>query len=188
MLSSHPSGAVPTEGLLLRGLHMMGRTWLCGVRPGRCCVARIERTTGGYTGQVGGTVGRARPEHRGVPASSTVRTVLIVDGYESLLRARRRAGRGWEEEAVEAYRRHRWRVEGVHGEAKTGHGLRRAVRWGLANVAIQVYLTAAVMNLKPRRIGAGSPFSVCSGAGGGLGGAPTAQSSPPPGPWHVLTA
>jgi hypothetical protein len=39
-------------------------------------------------------------------------------------------------------------VEGVHGEAKTQHGLRRAVRRGLANVAIQVYLTAAVMNLK----------------------------------------
>ena len=42
----------------------------------------------------------------------------------------------------------RWRVEGSHGEAKTQHGLRRAVRRGTANVAIQVYLTAAVMNLK----------------------------------------
>ncbi len=40
------------------------------------------------------------------------------------------------------------RVEGVHGEAKTQHGLRRAVRRGMGNVAIQVYLTAAVMNLK----------------------------------------
>jgi hypothetical protein len=39
-------------------------------------------------------------------------------------------------------------VEGVHGEAKTQHGLRRAVRRGLMNVAIQVYLTAAAMNLK----------------------------------------
>ncbi|HEW78614.1 MAG TPA: hypothetical protein ENH34_01415, partial [Phycisphaerales bacterium] len=28
------------------------------------------------------------------------------------------------------------------------HGLRRAVRRGLANVAIQAYLTAAVINLK----------------------------------------
>ena len=46
------------------------------------------------------------------------------------------------------YVRHRWRVEGIHGQAKTQHGLRRAVRRGLANVAIQVYLTAAVMNLK----------------------------------------
>jgi len=36
----------------------------------------------------------------------------------------------------------------VHAEAKTRHGLRRAARRGLANVAIQVYLTAAVINLK----------------------------------------
>ena len=36
----------------------------------------------------------------------------------------------------------------MHGEAKTQHGLRRAVRRGLANVAIQAYLTAAVINLK----------------------------------------
>ena len=48
----------------------------------------------------------------------------------------------------ERYVRHRWRVEGVHGQAKTQHGLRRAIRRGLDNVAIQVYLTAAVMNLK----------------------------------------
>jgi hypothetical protein len=39
-------------------------------------------------------------------------------------------------------------VEGVQGTGKTQHGLRRAVRRGLGNVAIQVYLTAAVMNLK----------------------------------------
>lgn len=44
--------------------------------------------------------------------------------------------------------RHRWRVEGIHGEAKTQHGLRRAARRGLWTVSIQVYLTAAVMNLK----------------------------------------
>ena len=36
----------------------------------------------------------------------------------------------------------------MHGEAKTQHGLSRAVRRGLANVAIQAYLTAAVINLK----------------------------------------
>jgi len=34
------------------------------------------------------------------------------------------------------------------GEAKQEHGLRRAARRGLANVSIQVYLTAAVINLK----------------------------------------
>ena len=36
----------------------------------------------------------------------------------------------------------------MHGEVKTQHGLRRAVRRGLSNVAIQAYLTAAVINLK----------------------------------------
>ena len=36
----------------------------------------------------------------------------------------------------------------MHGEAKTQHGLRRAVRRGLANMSIQAYLTAAVINLK----------------------------------------
>lgn len=42
-------------------------------------------------------------------------------------------------------------MEGVHGRAKTQHGLRRAVRRGLANVGVQSYLTAppgAVMNIK----------------------------------------
>ena len=33
-------------------------------------------------------------------------------------------------------------------EAKTQHGLRRAVRRGLSNIAIQAYLTAVVINLK----------------------------------------
>lgn len=75
-----------------------------------------------------------------------VRTVLIVDGYEALLRARRRKLR-WDQEK-HWYSRHRWQVEGIHGEAKTQHGLRRAIRRGLDNVAIQVYLTAAVINLK----------------------------------------
>lgn len=80
--------------------------------------------------------------------SALARTILIVDGYAALVRARRRKVRGWSEPTLLAYRRHRWRSEGVHGEAKTQHGLRRAVRRGLANVTIQSYLTAAVMNLK----------------------------------------
>lgn len=84
---------------------------------------------------------------RCIPPSAKVRTVLIVDGYEALLRARRRK-RCWDRETRECYSRHRWMVEGIHGEAKTQHGLRRAVRRGLSNVAIQVYLTAAVINLK----------------------------------------
>ncbi len=36
----------------------------------------------------------------------------------------------------------------MHGEAKTQHGLGRAVRRGLDNMSIQAYLTAAVINLK----------------------------------------
>ena len=82
-----------------------------------------------------------------IPASAKCRSILIVDGYEALLRARRRRTH-WDETTAEFYNRHRWRVEGAHGEAKTQHGLRRAVRRGMANVAIQAYMTAAVMNLK----------------------------------------
>lgn len=77
-----------------------------------------------------------------------VRTVVIPDGYEARLRARRRKERGWDEATRDWYDRHRWRAEGAHGEAKTQHGLSRAVRRGTDNVAIQAYLTAAVMNLK----------------------------------------
>lgn len=84
---------------------------------------------------------------RCVPRSAKVRTILIVDGYPSLLRARRLRAL-WDDETALLYSRHRWRVEGVHGEAKTQHGLRRAVRRGLDNVKIQAYLTAAVINLK----------------------------------------
>lgn len=85
---------------------------------------------------------------RCLPVSSDRRTILIVAGYEALLRARRRRGRGWDAETRELYHRHQWRVEGKHGEAKTQHGLGRAVRRGRWNVAVQVYLTAAAMNLK----------------------------------------
>jgi transposase len=84
---------------------------------------------------------------RCLSAHARRRRVLIVDGYSALLRARRQR-RQWDERTRGLYRRHRWRVEGVHGEAKTQHGLGRAVRWGLANMAIQAYLTAAAINLK----------------------------------------
>jgi transposase len=85
---------------------------------------------------------------RCLPPSASSRTILVVHGYLALIRARRRKARGWDKPTRRAYSRHRWRVEGVHGEAKTRHGLSRAVRRGLANMAIQAYLTAAVMNLK----------------------------------------
>lgn len=75
------------------------------------------------------------------------RSLILVDGYPALVRMRRRKKKNdprWRY----FYTRHRWIVEGRHGEAKTQHGLARAIRRGLENVAIQVYLTAAVMNLK----------------------------------------
>lgn len=75
------------------------------------------------------------------------RTIMISNGYDALLRARRRH-RKPDKKFIELYSRHRWKIEGMHGEAKVQHGLRRAVRRGLANVAIQAYLTAAVINLK----------------------------------------
>jgi len=75
------------------------------------------------------------------------RYVKITDGYGALLRARTRHR---ERRARDRLRlaQHRWQVEGVHGEAKEQHGLRRAVRRGRKELAIQAYLTAAVMNLK----------------------------------------
>jgi hypothetical protein len=75
------------------------------------------------------------------------KSVVVGDHYPALLRARRRRER-WSEEDQRLYRRHRWRSEGFHGEAKTWHGLARAVRRGLVNMKIQAYLTAAAINLK----------------------------------------
>ena len=72
---------------------------------------------------------------------------MIVHDYPALLRARRRRER-WGEKENRLYRRHRWRSEGFHGEAKTWHGLARAVRRGLENMRIQAFLTAAAVNLK----------------------------------------
>lgn len=75
------------------------------------------------------------------------KAVVIGDDYPALLRARRRRER-WSAEDDRLYQRHRWRSEGYHGEAKTWHGLARAVRRGLGNMKIQAYLTAAAVNLK----------------------------------------
>ena len=85
---------------------------------------------------------------RCVPPSAKRRSVLIAKEYVALTRARREHAQGWPENKRDLYNRHRWLVEGVHGRAKTQHGLRRAARRGLANVRIQAYLTAAAMNLK----------------------------------------
>ena len=80
--------------------------------------------------------------------TARARVIRIVDGYEASLRARREKERGWGEEKRAAYRSHRQRVEGVQGEAKEQHGLRRAVRFGTDNMLIQAALTAIVINLK----------------------------------------
>jgi transposase len=87
------------------------------------------------------------PLHKNCVNSKRQRSIVIVHGYQSLLRARRRHCQP-DKKYKEIYHRHRWMVEGMHGEAKTQHGLRRAVRRGLDNVAIQSYLTASVINLK----------------------------------------
>lgn len=115
---------------------------------------RLERK--GRASGDGGFVYRARAcdckhcplRSRCVPETASSRSVVIVDGYPALLRARRRKGRGWDEATHARYTRHRWQVEGVHGRSKTQHGLGRAVRRGLDNVSIQAYLTAAALNLK----------------------------------------
>jgi transposase len=75
------------------------------------------------------------------------KAVVVGDDYPALLRARRRRER-WSVQDDQLYRRHRWRSEGYHGEAKTWHGLARAIRRGLWNMRIQAYLTAAAVNLK----------------------------------------
>jgi Transposase, Mutator family/Transposase DDE domain len=75
------------------------------------------------------------------------KAVVPGDDYPALLRARRRRER-WTDEDHRLYQRHRWRSEGFHGEAKSWHGLARAVRRGLQNMRIQAFLTAAAINLK----------------------------------------
>lgn len=81
--------------------------------------------------------------HSGAPPS---RRVHVVTNHAAILRARRkRATWGDDEHAI--YTRHRWRIEGAHGTAKTLHGLAKAIR-GLENMKIQALLTAVAMDLK----------------------------------------
>jgi len=79
--------------------------------------------------------------------TASLRSIIIQDGHGALLRARRRHAKKLPGDRA-AYHSHRFRVEGVHGEAKTRHGLNRATRRGLENIAIQTWLTAAAINLK----------------------------------------
>lgn len=82
-----------------------------------------------------------------LPPKAKARSIIIQDGYSALLRARRRRLKKLRRDK-DAYASHRFRVEGVHGEAKACHGLRRAMRRGLDNVSIQSWLTAVAINLK----------------------------------------
>jgi hypothetical protein len=75
------------------------------------------------------------------------KAVVVSNDHPALLRARRRKDR-WSEADARFYQRHRWRSEGLHGEAKAWHGLGRADRRGLQNMRIQAFLTAAAINLK----------------------------------------
>lgn len=82
-----------------------------------------------------------------LPKAGPSRRVHIVTNHAAILRARRKRA-AWGEDEYAIYTRHRWRVEGAHGTAKTLHGLARAVRMGLENMKIQALLTATAMNLK----------------------------------------
>jgi len=84
---------------------------------------------------------------RCIPGTASSRRVHITTHFPAILRARRKRRR-WGDDEHGIYTRHRWRVEGAHGTAKTLHGLNRAIRRGLANMKIQALLTAIAMNLK----------------------------------------
>jgi hypothetical protein len=83
----------------------------------------------------------------GVAKGRRAKSVVIGDDDPALLRARRRRER-WSHDDDRLYQRHRWRAEGDHGEAKTWHGLARAVRRGLETMRIQAFLTAAAVHLQ----------------------------------------
>jgi transposase len=75
------------------------------------------------------------------------RAILLHKDHPALIRARRKRLR-WGEREKRIYASHRSKIEGFHGEAKTWHGLARAVRRGLENMKVQAYLTATAINLK----------------------------------------
>ena len=87
------------------------------------------------------------------PKGSPSRRVHIVTNPAAILPARRKRA-AWGEDLRAIHSRHRWRVEGTHGTAKTLHGLNRAIRRGLENMKIQALLTAIAMNLKKLAIAA----------------------------------
>jgi IS5 family transposase len=145
---------IPPQPEMTRSARIPHRRFRYDERAGvvRCPAGKILTRS---TEQANGVLYRARRadcrccplRSRCLPPTASARTILIVNGYPALLRARRRRRR-WGEREYGYYARHRWMVEGAHADAKQKHGLHRAVRRGLGNVAIQVYLTAMAMNLK----------------------------------------
>jgi transposase len=114
---------------------------------GKILTGRTENKRGRLYRAKAADCRNCRLRTRCISESSSSRAIMICNGHESMLRARRRHRRK-DRKFRKTYSRHKWKIEGMHGEAKTQHGLRRAVRRGLDNVAIQAYLTAAVINLK----------------------------------------
>lgn len=96
---------------------------------------------------------------RCIPGAASARRVHITNHFPAILRARRKRRR-WGKAERDIYSRHRWRVEGAHGTAKTLHGLNRAARRGLENMKIQALLTAIAMNLK--KLAAAALFVICA--------------------------
>jgi transposase len=136
------SARIPARRFRYDGWHKLVRC------PAGKVLRRSTRNTHGWVYRAKTRDCRTCPLRPGcISPKASSRIIVIGDGYEALLRARRRHRRK-NTATHELYCRHRWRAEGVHGEAKTQHGLRRAARRGLWNVAIQAYLTAAAMNLK----------------------------------------
>lgn len=139
----HPKGNMPLSRFRYDEKHDVVRC------PGKKTLTRRNRNEHGYFYRAKPSDCRSCRLRDGcIPKSCHSRSVLLVDGYLALLRARRKKRQGWDEVAIEAYNRHRYQVEGVHGESKAEHGLARAARRGLPNARIQSYLTATVINLK----------------------------------------
>jgi hypothetical protein len=91
---------------------------------------------------------RAAPSGRTAwPRGAPSRRGHVVTHHAAILRARRKRGaRGDDDHATRT--RHRWRVEGTHGTAKTLPGRARAIRRELENMKIQALMTAIAMNLR----------------------------------------
>jgi hypothetical protein len=85
--------------------------------------------------------------------------VHIVTNPAAILRARRKRA-AWGDDDHATRTRHRWRVEGTHGTAKTLHGRAGAIRRGLETMKIRALMTAIAMNLK--KLAAAVMLLLCS--------------------------